>query len=28
VAILGGLFLVEVIIRSIKSGIVARKGNF
>ena len=28
VAILGGLFLVVVIIRSIKSGIVARKGNF
>ncbi len=28
VAILGGLFLVVVIIRSIKSGVVARKGNF
>jgi len=28
VAILGGLFLVVVIIRSIKSGIAARKGNF
>jgi zinc/manganese transport system permease protein len=28
VAILGGLFLVVVIIRSIKSAIVARKGNF
>ena len=28
VAILGGLFLVVVIIRSIKSGVVAKKGNF
>ena len=28
VAILGGLFLIVAIIRSIKSGLAARRGNF